>query len=180
MPLNYLSEMSVEDRHRSFEGTWVLATLGEETRAVKCETFYDNSVRVRLANNNSVLDLPISALDLSQPDLGMFWWKGSLYYAMRNIERQWRRGFRMRNVVIYKLGPRGKVETVRTPELEKHIVLHFFEGGLAHDNVLSKDLGRRGNLLFFRNIPVGEVEGDVITLHYDVDLTVEGYDVCRA
>jgi hypothetical protein len=180
MALNYLTEMSVEDRHRSFEGTWVLARLENERRAVRCEGFYASTITVRLANNNSIMQLPITSLDLVQPDLGMFWWKGSLYYAMRNIERQWRRGFRMRNIVVYKLGPQGKVEIVHSPELERHVVLHFFEGGLAHDNVLSKDFGRRGNLLFFRNIPVGEVKGDVITLHYDVTLTLEGYTVCRA
>lgn len=85
----------------------------------------------------------------------------------------------MRSVSIYKLQADGNVSKVQNSALERHVVLHFFEGGLAHDNILSRDFGRRGNLLYFRTIPVGTIKGNKIVLEYDIDINLEGYEICQ-
>lgn len=180
--LNYLHEMTRRDRESSFNGTFLRAFLEDtqEWRAFRVDGSGDNMLYGSLVGNRKSKELPLDAFDLTQPDLGMMWWKGDLYYVSRLPARQWRRGLRGKGLQVHKLEASGRSSKVRNPEhMIRDIALYFLEGNREHDNILSSNFGRRGKLLFFRNIPVGTIKGNVIALEFDLDINIEGYEICR-
>lgn len=154
--LNYLDEMSVEDRRASFLNTYIKVRYKDAWRAARCIDFYDNNVRVIIPNYGEHT-IPVQDVDVSMPDLGMFWWEGRLLYVSRQAERQWRRGLRCRGLVIHQLEENGRSSTFRntSSSFVEAMSKAFLEGHFSHECILTRDFARKGKLLYFRTIPVG-------------------------
>lgn len=178
--LNYLHEMSREDIVRSFGDTYVAAHIeGLGRRAVRVMDANGHSLTCEVGGR--VVQVDYSAVDLEQPDLGMMWSGGKLYYVARNPDRQWRRGLRARAMTVYTLNPDGSsVLKKMQPNMVKAVAKYFIEGNTTNECILSRDFARRGKYLFFRSIPVGTVKDGVVDMGYDIDLSeyIGGELVC--
>lgn len=175
--LNYLHEMSREDILRSFADTYIAVYVeGQGRRSAYVIGAESDRLECRIGKNTVMV--PYSDVDLEQPDLGMMWYNGTLYYISRNPDRQWRRGLRARGLSVYILGPDGS-SVLQQPSnnLLAKIARYFIEGSSTNENIISRDFARRGKYLFFRSIPVGTVYKDVVSMGYDIDLTeyLEGH-----
>lgn len=172
--------MNSRDRESSFAGTYVRAEVEGRWRAVYVERVAGERLGVRVGSNKDYMELGADCFDLTQPDLGMMWWRGNLYYISRRPARQWRRGLRPKGLTVYKLMADGLVTRQEAnSELLQAIAFQFLEGNRPHECVLSPNFGRRGKLLYFRSVPVGTISGTDITLEYDIDIRIEGYNVCQ-
>lgn len=168
--LNYLHEMSGDDIHRSFADTYVAADLERVGRRAVLVQGVRNE-RLQCIHDGKAVDVPYEAVDLTQPDLGMMWSMGKLYYVTRMPDRQWRRGLRSRGLFMYELTPDGRSIRRTVDQARLHLIAKYFlEERTTNENIISRDFARRGKWLFFRSIPVGKVEEDKLIMGYDVDL----------
>lgn len=161
--MNYLDEMSSNDIHTSFSGTFVGAYINNTLRSVYITEVNGENLDVEVGGE--LLSVHTSALELTQPDLGMFYYNGRLLYVARKAERQWRRGLRSRTLKVMELRGDGDVQDVPVShDLGTAIARHFIEQSPAHQQCLSRDMGVVEGLVFLRNVPVGRKEGNVITM----------------
>jgi len=164
---NFLSEMNVEDRNRSYSDSYVLATLQGRKRAVYVVEFHssENTVFVKdmLGKHH---ELPLSAIDTELPDCGMIWHRGELMYVAKLPQRQWKRGLTSKQLAVYLLSQEGTAypNGCSTSTL-RSVIATVFENTIQHPNVLSRDFGRRGKYLFFRSLPVGVFQKNVCDLY---------------
>jgi hypothetical protein len=168
--LNYLHEMSREDISRSFNETYIAVNVaGEGRRAAYVVGVGRSSISCVIGGKTR--EIPHIDIDLEQPDMGMMWLKGDLYYVARNPDKQWRRGLRARGMSMYALGVDGSSvwQSIQNSQM-KHIARYFIEGSTTHENILSRDFARRGKYLFLRSIPVGTIKGGVLSCGYDLNL----------
>lgn len=169
--LNYLHEMSREDIIRSFEGTYVAANIPNQGRKALFVRSPDGANLVGEIDRKPVR-ISKTCIDLTQPDLGMMWHMGELYYVTRSPDRQWRRGLRAKGLYMYRLGADGSSELMQVNnDVLYNVAKYFIEERSSNENIISRDFARRGKWLFFRSIPVGTVKDDVVSMGFDVDLS---------
>lgn len=177
--LNYANEMTREDLSRSFGETYCRAHIDGNETAVRVLSFNSASDAVVVpidTISGQAINISTANLDFSMPDLGMVRLGSETYYAARSATRQWRRGLREQGIILYKLRHTGAVvrQQGRMPNFSRFVrkvLLHQEQ----HDTVINNNFARVGKWLFFRNLPVGTVDGTVVTsTGINVDLP-EGY-----
>lgn len=167
---NFLHEMSLDDKRRSYENSYVLDSGG---RAVRIVEFYDDLVTIEDCLSKQMRVVKCEDLVLDIPDIGMIWWNNNLWYVSKVPERQWVRGFRQRSLVCYRLETTGNsIFSSSIPSgLFQAVLTNYMENNInKHDNIFSRDFARRGKVLFFRSVPVGLFMGNTLDLFFDLPL----------
>lgn len=183
--MNILTEMSREDRQRSYDETYVSVTINNTPTVVLISSFDDNNVYGYDVKTRKSIVFSVLDIDTEVPDLGMCWHNNTLYYVCRQPERQWRRGVRVRGLKAYILGSDGS-STKQNPTtnlVESILVKYIEDKGEQNDNVITRDFGRKGNMLFFRSLPVGMFKGKSLMMYYNIPLNnipyFEEYKICQ-
>lgn len=183
--MNFLNEMSSADIQHTFNNTYIKVLHNNSWKAGFVHSVGPNYLDVTLGTQDAGLTrIPFSAVDLSQSDLGMMWYAGVLYYVARRAERQYRRGLRNDGIVTYCLRADGSSVCSRPSGALFHKIAKFFlEGEIKHNNIFSRDFGRKGQILWFRSLPIGVFNKDLLTVYSEVSLPpaiVDNFEVVYA
>lgn len=176
--LNYANEMTREDLSRSFGETYCRAIVEGVDKAVRIVGFNSPTeavvVPIEAGNRGSVINT--QDIDFSMPDLGMVRVGEATYYVARAATRQWRRGLRQQGLVMYKLEPSGRVaRTNMESRLFTAVARKVLLPQPPHDTIIDSNYARVGKWMFFRNLPIGTVEGSIVTSSGITVKLPEGY-----
>jgi len=156
-----LHEMSVDDRNASFADCY---GLYEGTCVYICSFDYDNIARIQYPNGEEE-EVDCFDLDLTEPEYGMVRLGNTLFYLAKHAVRQWRRGVKPSLLTAYILDVKGSVASSVPNEIKHEVMKVCVEKTLRGEGVINRDFGIAHGLLYFRTLPIGEVEGNVIKLH---------------